>query len=197
MRWIWKVISVLFCSDMEKPFLIVLKSLAQQRIESTTGVERIQVITAANVLRINKNLWNRCATTALDHLFAFNRVTIDRQFLERYAFAGQQRFRSVAERARCFGVDLNIGHHLSPYLPRTKGRFSPLQPEMPSFSTVTFSKPALCSALADSCACMPVPSTTIIGWALCFSSSPMLFALISAGSRLIAPAMWPLRKSSR
>src|SRR5690606_23362867 len=111
MRWIWKVISVLFCSDMEKPFLIVLKSLAQQGIESTTGVERIQVITAANVLRINKNLRNRRATTTLNHLFAFYRVTIDRQFLERYAFAVQQRFRTVTERAGRFGVDLDIGHH--------------------------------------------------------------------------------------
>lgn len=53
------------------------------------------------------------------------------------------------------------------------------------------------AALVYSWHCMPEPSTTITGLSLCFSSSPTLLALISLGNRLIEPAIWPLRKSSR
>ena len=44
-------------------------TLFQQGIQSTTCIQCIQVITAANVLCVNKNLGNRGATAAFDHLF--------------------------------------------------------------------------------------------------------------------------------
>ena len=65
-------------------------------------------------LRINKNLRNRRPSAALDHLLTLRGIAIDRQLMERYAFAVQQRFRADAERAGRFGVDLNIGHDFTP-----------------------------------------------------------------------------------
>ncbi len=53
-------------------------------------------------------------TAALDHLLTLRGIAIDRQLMERYAFAVQQRFRADAERAGRFGVDLNIGHDFTP-----------------------------------------------------------------------------------
>ena len=88
---------------------LLLLNQSEVNIQELVDIVKFDPAITANVLRINKNLRNRRATTTLNHLFAFYRVTIDRQFLERYAFAVQQRFRTVTERAGRFGVDLDIG----------------------------------------------------------------------------------------
>jgi hypothetical protein len=101
-----------------KPLVLSFKyfqyALSQQGIQSTTRIQRIQVVTTANVLCINKNLWNRRTATALDHLFTLYGIAVNRKFLETHTLAVQQRFCAMAKRAGCFGVDLNIGHDLSP-----------------------------------------------------------------------------------
>ena len=52
-------------------------TLFQQGIQSTTCIQCIQVITAANVLCVNKNLGNRGATAAFDHLFTLGGIADD------------------------------------------------------------------------------------------------------------------------
>ena len=59
-------------------------ALTQQGIQSTTRIQRIQVVTTTNVLCINKNLRNRCTATALDHLFTLHGIAVNRKFLEKH-----------------------------------------------------------------------------------------------------------------
>ncbi|AAN82870.1 hypothetical protein i14_4098 [Escherichia coli str. 'clone D i14'] len=66
------------------------------------------------MLCVNKNLWNRGATAAFDHLFTLSGIAIDRQLLKTHALAAQQCFCTMAIRAGFFGIDFNIGHKLAP-----------------------------------------------------------------------------------
>src|SRR5471030_1939900 len=83
------------------------------------------------------------------------------------------------------------------YLPRAKGRFSPLQPEIPSFRVYTCSKPALIRPSAAAREEVPLAQTTITGCALCLVSSPKVLFLMSVLNTLKDVEICPLRNSSR
>ena len=86
----------------------------QEWVEATFGVERVQVVAAADVLVVDEYLWDRAtAAGALGHRVASGFIAVDGYLLIGYSFGVEKGFRSAAVRAGLPGVDFDfwlMGH---------------------------------------------------------------------------------------